>query len=148
MNREQKIALAGVIATVVAFLIGFGWQFTRARALQEQLDQATIELTLEQLETTLAAATIEADRGNYEIARQLASDFFTRLQDDWQQAPQAQQAELQRIMEQRDAVITAASRSDPQTGSLLAQLYSAYRVSSGDAPVRPQPAPVPTATPQ
>ncbi|HEY0811601.1 MAG TPA: hypothetical protein VGD49_15630 [Longimicrobiales bacterium] len=70
MTREQKIALTGVVATVVAFAAGFFWQNMRARSLQDKLDTANVELTFKRLEATLAAATIEADRGNYEIARQ------------------------------------------------------------------------------
>lgn len=152
MTREQKIALTGVVATVMAFAVGFFWQNMRARSLQDKLDTANVELTFERLEATLAAATIEADRGNYEISRQLASEFFTGLQTDLPRAPQERQAELRRILAQRDAVITAASRSDPQSGSLIAQLYSTYRVAFGDAPVTAQPAqsttpaPAPTTT--
>jgi hypothetical protein len=149
MTREQKIALTGVIATVLAFAIGFLWQNARARAAQDKLDTANVELTFKRLEATLAAATIDADRGNYEIARQLASEFFTGLQTDLERAPEARRAELRRILAQRDIIITAASRSDPQTGSLLAQLYSTYRVAFGDAPVQAQPAPsapAPTST--
>jgi hypothetical protein len=146
MTREQKFVLGGVIAVLAAFLIGFGWQFTRARNFERQLQQSNYELTFKRLEATLAAATIEADRRNYEIARQLASEFFTGLQRDMARAPQDRHMELQRISGQRDAIITAASRSDPQTGSLLAQLYSTDRVAFGDNPVSVQPAPVRTPT--
>jgi hypothetical protein len=146
MTREQKIAVTGVVATVLAFAIGYFWQNMRARGIQNELDTANVELTFERLENKLAAATIEADRGNYEIARQLSSEFFTGLQTDLDRAPDARQAELRRILTQRDIVITAASRSDPQTGSLLAQLYSTYRVAFGDAPVSPQAAPAPAET--
>jgi hypothetical protein len=141
MTREQKIAVAGVVATVLAFAIGFFWQNMSARSIQSRLDTANVELMFERLENKLGAATIEADRGNYEIARQLSSEFFTGLQTELDQAPEARQAELRRILSQRDVIITAASRSDPQTGSLLAQLYSTYRVAFGDAPVSPQAAP-------
>lgn len=144
MTREQKILLGSVIATLAAFLIGFGWQYTRANDLQDQLDRMSVEFTFKRLEATLAAATIEADRGNYEIARQLSSDFFTGLQAAIDKAPEAQRPELQRISSQRDATITAASRADPQTGSLLGQLYSTYRVAFGLTPVVPQPAPAAT----
>jgi hypothetical protein len=148
MTREQKIILGGVLATLAAFLIGFVWQNSRARSFEGELETTRTELTFERLEGTLAAATIEADRGNYEIARQLASDFFTGLQREIGRAGEQRHLELQAISNQRDAIITAASRSDPQTGSLLAQLYSTYRVAFGDNPVtvRPGPAPTPTST--
>lgn len=148
MTREQKIAVTGVVATVLAFAIGYFWQNTRARGIQDRLDTANVELTFERLENKLAAATIEADRGNYEIARQLSSEFFTGLQTDLDRAAEARQPELRRILTQRDVIITSASRSDPQTGSLLAQLYGTYRVAFGDAPVSPQAAPATPAPPE
>ena len=118
--------------------------------LRVLLEACGAEDRLAILESTLAAAIIEADRGNFEIARKLASDFFTGLQADMSRAPQEHQQELTAIAGQRDVIITAASRSDPQTGSLLAQLYSTYRVTFGDTPVTPTagpgPAPAPTST--
>lgn len=143
MTREQRILLGGVIMTIVAFLIGFGWQYTRARALDSDLQVSNEQLTFKRHEATLAAATIEAYRGNYEISRQLASRFFTGLQTDVGRAPEDKQMQLRAINNQRDAIITAASRSDPQTASLLGQLYSTYRVAFGESPVPAQPGPGP-----
>ena len=139
MNRQNILVVAALV--LVAFLIGFGWQFTRARALGTELEQTTEQLTWKELEVKLAAATIEAQRGNFEISRQLSSEFFTRLQNEIGRAPDDKRLELQAISNQRDAIITAASRSDPQTASLLGQLYSTYRVAFGEAPVTPLPAP-------
>lgn len=139
MTRESKLVLGGLIGIVLAFLVGFGWQYTRARAAEKNLDGVTHELTFKRLEATLAAATVEADRGNYEIARRLSSDFFTGLQDALPKAQGEQRMVLERIAAQRDAIITAASRSDVQTASLLGQLYSTYRVTFGGLPVTPQP---------
>jgi hypothetical protein len=140
MTREQRLILFAGAGIVVAFLIGFVWQNVRARDLQRRLDQTSVELTFERLESKLAAAIIEADRGNYEISRQLSSEFFTGLQNDMSRAPETSQQELRAIAGHRDAIITAASRSDPQTASLLSQLYNTYRVTFGDAPVTPMPA--------
>lgn len=125
---------------VLAFLIGFGWQFARADAFQAQLDQTRRELTFQRLESTLAAATIAAQSGSYEPARQLASDFFTRLQGSMQQAPPAGRAQLQQILSQRDQVITDLSRADPQSAAVLVALFSRYRVAMGEAPVERAPA--------
>ena len=147
MNREQKLGLFAAIGIIAAFLIGFVWQNMRARDFERRLDQANVELTFERLESKLAAALIEADRGNYEIARQLASEFFTGLQADMSRAPEEHRQELTAISGHRDVIITAASRSDPQTASLIGQLYNTYRVAFGDAPVSPQAAPAPPAAP-
>jgi hypothetical protein len=151
MTREQRLVLFGVAGIVLAFLIGFLWQNMRARDFERRLEAANVELTFERLQSRLSAAVIEADHGNYEIARQLASDFFTGLNNDMQRAPAESQQALHAIAGHRDAIITAASRSDPQTGSLLFQLYNTFRVTFGDAPISPPraaPAPATSTTTQ
>jgi len=136
MSRTRSaLFIAGGV--VVAFLVGFGWQFARAHSLQGQLDQTERELTFQRLEATLGAATIEAQRGGFEPARQLASDFFTRLQAAADQAPAAGQPQLQQILSQRDAVITALSRGDTQSGAVLAGLFVRYRIAVGETPATP-----------
>lgn len=141
MTREQKFVLGGLIGILAAFLIGFGWQYSRARSFESRLDTVTQDYTFKRLEATLAAATIEAQRGNYELARRTSSDFFTALQEAMPRAPEDQRLPLERIAAQRDVIITAASRSDPQVASMLGQLYGTYRVAFGGLPVTPQPAP-------
>ncbi len=146
MTREQNFLLGGLVGIVVAFLVGFGWQYTRARSFESRLDGVTQDLTFKRLEATLAAATIEAQRGNYELARRSSSDFFTGLQEAMPRAPEDQRLPLERIAAQRDLIITAASRADPQTAAMLGQLYGTYRVAFGGLPVTPTPAPPQPAT--
>ena len=141
--REQKTIYFAIAGIVVAFLIGFLWQYTRARGFEQERTQLRNELVFKRLETTLAAALIESDRGNYEFARQLSSEFFTGLQSNLSSAPRTTLQELTAINRQRDAVITAASRSHPETSSLLGQLYNTYRIAFGDAPVGAQPTAAP-----
>ena len=133
-TRKGLFVAGGV---VLAFLVGFGWQFARAHSLQGQLDQAQRELTFQRMEATLGAATIEAQRGGFEPARQLASDFFTRLQAAAPQAPSDGQAQLQRILSQRDQVITQLSRGDAQAGPVLANMFVSYRVAVGESSKAP-----------
>jgi len=130
-GARKGLFVAGGV--VLAFLVGFGWQFTRAHSLQNQLDQAQRELTFQRMEATLGAATIEAQRNGFEPARQLASDFFTRLQAAAAQAPSAGQPQLQQILSQRDQVITQLSRGDAQAGPILADLFVRYRVAIGES---------------
>lgn len=154
MNRGQQVVLtAGGL--VLAFAIGFGWQYTRARELEQelaeaeaQLGEARAELTFARLESTLAAGTVQAQRGSFEVARGLASEFYTGLQQSVAEAPAEALAELQAILAQRDAMITALSRADPASGELLAQLLVRYRVAlGGAAEATPIPAPAQPAAP-
>jgi hypothetical protein len=143
---DRRAILAIIAAAVVAFLIGFVWQYTGASAARSQLQQVERELTFQRMQSTLGAATVEAQRGSYEIARQLASSFFSALQNDIAQAPPEAAAELRDILLQRDAMITALSRNDPQSGAMLAQLFLRFRAAMGE-PVGPgvgtAPAPAP-----
>ena len=132
---NRNIIIYVVIAVIVAFLAGFGWQYVRANSVDRERARLHDELVFKRLETMLAAALIEADRGNYESSRQLSSEFFTALQQHISEAPQNTHQELTAIMHQRDDVITAASRGSSETSALLGQIYNTYRVAFGDAPV-------------
>jgi hypothetical protein len=153
MTAQARTVLVAAVAAVIAFAIGAAWQYSSARVFKERLDIAEHDLAFQRLEATLGAATIEAQRGSYEIARQLASQFFTGLQSDYPEAPAERQPALQDVLAGRDAMITALSRSDPQSGSLLAQLFTRYRIALGE-PVGPEsgtssptPPPTPPVTP-
>jgi hypothetical protein len=127
----RKWMLIALIAAVVAFLVGFGWQYMRARGLAGDLEVAERSAAFNGLEATLGAATIEAQRGSYELARQHASDFFSTLQTEIGDAPESATTALQQVLGERDAMITALSRSNPQAGPLLAQMFNRYRVAMG-----------------
>jgi hypothetical protein len=131
MTDGQKKALIAAGVALAAFLVGFGWQFIRAEGLAGELEAAEREATFGTLEGTLGAATIEAQRASYEIARQLASEFFGGLQTGIDRATVETRPALDEILAQRDAMITALSRSDPQSGSLMAQLFMRYRLAFG-----------------
>jgi len=148
MRRDNRLPLYIAAGVIAGFLIGFLWQYTSARGARGELDRTSQELVFQQLEATLGAATIEAHRGSYEIARQLASQFFSGLQEQVGEAPPEARAALTEILGRRDAMITALSRNDPQSGPMLAQIFFRYRAAFG-RPVGPDagttPAPVPGA---
>jgi len=136
MTRQEKLVL-GFAAALLLALVGIAiWQVVRADDAERRLAQTRTELALQRHESTLALAAIEATRGSYELARQLASDFFTGLQADLGRAPAAAQPALREILQPRDAMITALSRSDAQAASQLVQLVIRYRIALGE-PVGP-----------
>lgn len=145
MRQETRTWLIVFAAVLVAFLVGYGWQRIRAGQLAEQLEQTTQVLELQRIESTLGAAAIEAHSGSFEIARQHASDFFTKLQAVVHLAPEPVQPEMRELLARRDALITALSRNDVQAGPQLAQMFRRYRAALGE-PVGPTrgiaPAPV------
>jgi hypothetical protein len=136
MSAQQKTVLIAVAAALVGFAFGALWQYTSVRSHARQLERLERELELQTLEATLGAATIESQRGSYEISRQLASDFFGGLQRELPRASRDRRRALDEISQQRDAMITALSRSDPQAGAMLAQLFTRFRLAMGK-PVGP-----------
>jgi hypothetical protein len=141
-------ALLALVVMIAAFAIGFGWQYSHARRYSMDLRTTEHELGLQKLVATLGAATIDAQRGAYEPARQHASDFFTQLEKEKQTAPLSAQPELTNIASQRDATITALSRNDPQSGQLLTGLFTRLRVAlAQDAAASTIPAPAPGQAP-
>ncbi|MBR9991394.1 MAG: hypothetical protein KFH98_16650 [Gemmatimonadetes bacterium] len=147
MTDTQRVILGTTIAAIVGFVIGASWQYSSARAYSNDLDATRMELDstrhellFQELEAMLGAATIEAQRGNHESARRLASDFFTDLQQNIGSAPQAAQPQLRSILDQRDVMITELSRANMETGGLLAEVFAEYREAM-DRPVGPMPPP-------
>jgi len=136
MTRREKLILgsAGVLVLILAAVAI--WQATRAASAERREADTSTLLDLQRQESTLALSAIEAGRGSYELARQLASDFFTGLQARFDSAPAESSDALQQVLLQRDAMITALSRSDPQSAPQLVQLLIRYRVALGE-PVGP-----------
>ena len=88
-------------------------------------------MRLAQLRNTLADAVIEVQRGQYEPARQLTSDFYTDLRrqidtDNASLFSPAQRAGLRSLLAERDELITLLSRSDSTATDRLFNVYSTY----------------------
>jgi hypothetical protein len=132
MRTEHKAILIATAAFIVGLAIGALWQYAASRGPVRELGATQQQLALVRLEATLGAATIEAQRGSFEVARQLASTFFSGLQQEAGRAEPDQQSAFTGILQQRDAVITALSRSDPQAGPVLADLFTRLRVAMGE----------------
>jgi hypothetical protein len=104
--------------------------FKTTRAV-EQRDAAQRGVRLAQLQKTLAAAVIEVQRGQYEPARQLTSDFYTDLRrhvdgDSADLFTTAEREGLGSLLVQRDELITLLARSDPTASERLFSVYSSY----------------------
>jgi len=109
----------------------------RARDYAEEREAAQHEVRLKQMETQLAAAVINADRGEYEPARQTASDFFTSLRSQIDRGSQSDLSTFQRdklkvLLTQRDDVITLLARSDPAAVNRLSEMYVTYQKTMND----------------
>lgn len=121
-NAPSRWTIYGAIAVILIFIVAMGWQYTRANRLAS-------ELAVARAEATLGASALEAQRGSYEVARRLASDFFTQLQATVGDAPSEVQPQLMTILGQRDATITMLSRNDAQAADVLARMFTQYRTA-------------------
>lgn len=113
------------------FLLGFLPTWFKATKAVEQRDAAQRAVRLGQLQQTLAAAVIDVQRGEYEPARQLTSDFYTNLRrqidaDSGSLFTSSQRDSLRSLLAQRDEVITLLARSDPAATDRLFNVYSTY----------------------
>jgi predicted negative regulator of RcsB-dependent stress response len=141
MSPRARNILLIALGIIMAFGIGAAWQYMEARNAREQykgaaaqLEAATREIDFERLESTLALATVAAQLGNFERGRQLASEFFTGLQEKAPNAPADAQPGLQALLQSRDAIITQLSRSDPASGLELSRRLAEYRQALGRDP--------------
>jgi len=134
----RRVGIYAVLA-VVFFLLGAvpmwvaGWQNAAER------EAAQHELRLSQIENRLSAAVINARRGDYEPARQTASDFFTSLRDQVDRGTQSdlsttQRESLKPLLTQRDDIITLLARNDPAAADRLSDIYAAYRKTMNGFP--------------
>jgi hypothetical protein len=141
----KRIALYSVLA-VVFFLMGLIPMALRARQYSEEREAAQHEVRLKQMETQLAAAVINADRGEYEPARQTTSDFFATLRSQIDRGPESDLSSFQRdrlraLLSERDDVITLLARSDPAAVSRLSDIYVSYQKAMNDVSSPSLPAP-------
>jgi hypothetical protein len=142
VGSAREGGLPGVVRRVavylgvalVFFLLGLVPMWLRARENADQRDAAQRELRVSRMQNTLASAALDAQRGEYEPARQAASDFFTALREqvdgpaseDAALTP-AQRDQLRPLHAQRDEVITLLARSDPASSARLLNIYVAFR---------------------
>ena len=130
-SLTQRILIYGGVLLLV-FLIGFVPMWLKARGYASELAIARHELSALRLQNTLASATIDARRGEYEPARQAASNFFTSLRAEADKGADSaltdsQKQSLQPLFAGRDEIITLLARSDPASADRLSDLYATYR---------------------
>jgi hypothetical protein len=131
-DRKRTQWLIYLIVLALVFLLGFAPTCYVARQRGIERDTAQTALRISNLQNSLGNAMVDARAGNYELARQGTSDFFTKLGAEIEQDRNAvfnsgQETKLRSLLEQRDATITLLARSDPYSPDQLTKLYNQYR---------------------
>lgn len=132
----KRIGIYALVAIGI-FILGLIPMWFIARDRAEQLEATQRELRLARMQNLLASAAIDARRGEYEPARQAASDFFTVARTEIDRSDSAlntaQRTGLESLLAQRDESITLLARSDPAAADRLSELYAGYRKVLGNA---------------
>lgn len=133
----KRVALYATIA-LGFFLLGFLPMWFKSSRAIEQRDAAQRAVRLGQLQNTLAGAVIDVQRGHYEPARQLTSDFYTNLRrqvdgDTASLFSASQREGLRSLLAERDELITLLARSDPAASDRLFNVYSTYNKLANNA---------------
>ena len=131
-NSLPRRVIIYAVLLLVAFLLGFVPMWLKFRECFSSLSEVEHQLNLARIQNTLAAAVIDARRGDYEPARQAASGFFTSLRAETDRGndsalSQAQREGVQALFTQRDEIITLLARSDPAAADRLSDLYVSFR---------------------
>jgi hypothetical protein len=140
-ERARRAILYGAVLLGV-FLLGLVPMWMTARTRAQERDTAQDALRISTLQNTLGNAAIDARRGEYEPARQSASDFFSNLRAEIERGRDSVFNEVQQntlrstFVEARDDTITLLARSDPASAERLVDLYNKYRQATASAPPR------------
>lgn len=129
--RWRRLALYVALAIVFS-LAGAVPMWLMVRETVAESNVTRRELRLTQLENQLSNATIDAERGEYEQARQTASDFFMSLELHIKGEFQTDLSSNQRqslisVLNQRYETIDLLARNDPAAADRLSDLYVSYR---------------------
>jgi hypothetical protein len=111
--------LWAILLVVLAFFIGFFWQFYQATTVRATLTATEHELVVERLRVQLANAAIAAQTGRYEASRREMSDFFDRIHGQRAILPQELRTVADEFLAMRDDVITGLSRANPDYAGVL-----------------------------
>jgi hypothetical protein len=131
--------LWGLVAVVIAFFIGFFWQFYEATTVRRTLAATEQELVVERLRVQLANGAIAAQAGRYEEARAEMSHFFTRIQTERWALPDRLRTVGDEFLAMRDDIITGLSRANPEYAAVLFGMLERF-----EAALPAQGAPAPT----
>jgi hypothetical protein len=130
-HRIRRFILYGALL-LLAFLLGLVPMWWVNSQCSSNLAEAERQTSLARMENSLASAAIYAQRGDYETARQAASDFFTDLRTETTNRvdsglSETEIADLQPLLTRRDEIVTLLARGDTASADLLSDLYVSYR---------------------
>ena len=130
-NLMRRVGIYAALM-LIAFLAGFVPMWLKARESGNNLAAAERSLSSVRLQNSIAAASLDAGRGDYEPARQATSQFYTSLRADIDRGDAssftpAQREAAQALFAGRDEIITLLARGDPAAAQRLSDVYASLR---------------------
>jgi hypothetical protein len=128
-----KGMLWGLLAVVIAFFIGFFWQFYEATTVRSTLAATEQDLVVERLRYQLTSAALAAQGERYEEARSEMSRFFNGIQVQQWVLPDRLRDVSNEFLAMRDDVITGLSRGNPEYADVLFGMLRRFQEAMPDA---------------
>ncbi len=132
-TSKGKFQRWGMIAGAIllAFLVGLIPMWLTARSNAAESETARTQLRKSEIGNLLLLSIVDARRGEYEIARQGASEFFTLLRAEEEKGNDGfltpdQRTKMASIFSDRDAAITMLAQRDPASLDRLTDIYMRY----------------------
>ena len=119
------------LVLLIGFMLGFLPMWVKSRESASRLSEEKRQAGLATMQNLLASAAIDAQRGDYESARQAASSFFTSVRDEANKGDdsifsQAQKDGAGPVFSERDQLISLLARNDPAGTERLFELYESF----------------------
>ncbi len=140
-SKAQSVAVKfGIYALIllVVFLLGFIPMWLSANNAKAEHEVTKKLLVKEEITNSLTTGIIDARRGEYESARQDASDFYSKLRMEIEKEKESAYTEeqiknLKNIFDNRDAMITLLAQRDQASVERLTDVYLNYQQAVGEA---------------
>ena len=130
-NKLRRLGIyLGVL--LIAFLLGFLPMWIKGRQCSASLADSERHLSLSRIENALQSAVIYSRHGEYEVARQATSQFFTSLRTESEKGEAsgftaAQRQGMNTVLASRDDMVTLLARGDPASADRLFDLFVSYK---------------------
>ncbi len=139
-TAQSPLIRWGIFAAIVliAFLIGLIPMLMQKWSVEGELAATQKQLRQTEIKGLLTGAIVEANRGEYEPARQNASNFFTRLDEERKKGndgflTEAERENMTPVFAVRDSIITMLAQRDTASVERLSNVYSTYLQATGVA---------------
>ncbi len=126
--------LWGLLVVVIAFFIGFFWQFYQATTVRRVLSETEQELLVERMRVQLASASIAAQAGRFEEARREMSTFFNRIHHERWALPDEMRPLVNEFLAMRDDVVTGLARAQPQYADVVMGMRERFEEAMPEDP--------------